>query len=212
MSAGKTLVLATANPGKLREIRAALGDLPVRVKCLADFGHVSEPLEDGETFADNARAKAVYYARTTGQWCLAEDSGLIVDALDGAPGVRSARWATDHCPAGADRATLDAANNAKLLDGLAGVPDDRRSARFFSAMVLVDASGRILIETDGTVEGRIACAPRGENGFGYDPLFFVPELGCTTAQLPPERKNAISHRGKAVRRFANKLRELLGSA
>jgi len=208
----RVIVLATKNPGKLREIRQVLRDEPVRVAGLSEFGPIIEPDEDKDTFAENARDKALYYARATGQWCLADDSGLEVDALGGEPGVRSARYAADACPPGAPRSQIDAANNARLLARLAGVGDAERTARFVCALALADPQGRVLIETRDTVEGQIGHGPAGENGFGYDPLFYVPKLGCTTAQLPPERKNAISHRGKAVRRFAALLTELLGNA
>ncbi len=174
---------------------------------MSEFGDIDEPPEIGATFAENARTKALAYARATGQWCLADDSGLVVDALGGAPGVHSARYAADDCPAAAN---LDAANNAKLLAALEGAEDEQRGARFVCHLVLADPD-RVLIETFDTIEGRIAHEPRGENGFGYDPLFFVPELGCTTAQLPLEEKNAISHRGKALRQFARLLDELLAA-
>ena len=202
------MVLASRNPGKLREIRLALGAMPVRLVGLAEFGQIPEAAETGRTFAENARGKALYYAKATGRWCLAEDSGLVVDALGGAPGVLSARFAAGRGRAGADRDAIDAANNERLLAELADVPDEKRTARFICHLALGD-SRRILIETAGEVEGRILRAPRGENGFGYDPLFFLPELGRTTAELSADQKNRISHRGKAVRRFAELLGEFL---
>ena len=202
----RSIVLATGNPGKLREIRQVLAEMPVRVADLNEFAEIDELPEDGATFAENARSKALHYARATGQWCLADDSGLVVDALDGAPGVRSARYAAEECPPGADHRQRDTANNAKLLRELEDTPDDARTARFVCHLAL-GSPQRVLIETFDTVEGVIARAPRGENGFGYDPVFFVPERDCTAAQLSAEEKNRISHRGKAVRHFA----ELLGS-
>ncbi len=205
----RTLVLATGNPGKLREIRAALGSLPVRVIGLAETKDIPPPEEHGATFAENARDKARYYARATGLWSLADDSGLVVDALNGAPGVRSARYAADRCPAGADRKTRDAANNAKLLAELDGVAAADRTARFICRLALADPQ-RVLLETAGSVDGLIARQPRGENGFGYDPIFFVPDLGCAAAELSARQKNRSSHRGKAVRRFTTLLRDLLG--
>jgi len=205
----RTIVLATGNPGKLREIRQTLGDLPVQVLGLADLPSIEEPPEDGETFAANARDKAAYYARATGHWCLADDSGLVVDALDGRPGVYSARYAAGDCPPGAGRDVIDPANNRKLLGELADVPDEKRTARFICALALADGDG-ILLEASGSVEGRIGHKPRGDNGFGYDPLFYLPDRDVTTAELPPEAKNAISHRGKATRQFAEMLKELLG--
>jgi len=206
MAQTRLIVLATRNKGKFEEIKALLVGLPVQVQSLADFPHLDEPAETGATFAANAAAKALYYARATGRWCLADDSGLEVDALGRAPGVRSARYAADRCPPGADRQTIDRANNARLLEELKDVPPQRRTARFVCHLALAD-SERILIETFDTVEGLIADSPRGENGFGYDPLFFIPSLGCTTAQLTGQRKNELSHRGKAVRHLVS----LLGS-
>ena len=208
MSSIRDIILATRNPGKAGEIRQVLRQFPVQLVGVDQIDGVDEPLETGETFAQNARDKALYYAVATGQWSLADDSGLEVDALDGAPGVRSARWAADECPPGADRGTIDAANNAKLLAKLSGVGAEGRTARFVCHLALADPQG-IVIETFGTIEGRIVETPRGRNGFGYDPLFWVDELGCTTAQLSTAEKNRISHRGKAVRRFAELLRDLV---
>lgn len=182
----------------------------IRAAGLEDVPPVPEPAEDGETFADNARHKALYYARACGQWCLADDSGLEVDALGGAPGVRSARYAADRCPPGAARDAIDAANNAKLLEALAAVGPERRTARFVCYLVLADPEG-VILEACDTIEGRIGYQPRGHNGFGYDPLFEVPQLGCTTAELPSEHKNRISHRGKALLRVADMLAQLLRS-
>jgi XTP/dITP diphosphohydrolase len=204
----RTIVLATGNPGKLREIRQTLGDLPVQVLGLADLPAIDEPAEDGDTFAANARDKAAYYARATGHWCLADDSGLVVDALDGRPGVYSARYAAEDCPPGAGRDVVDAANNRKLLGELADVPDQERTARFVCALALADGDS-ILLEASGAVEGRIGYEPHGANGFGYDPLFRLSDRDITTAELPPEQKNAISHRGQATRQFAELLKELL---
>ena len=208
MRQARPILLATRNPGKIREIRQVLADLPVEVLTPDNQGHIPEPVENGNTFADNAAAKAMYYARATGRWCLADDSGLEVDALGGRPGIYSARYADDQCPSNAHRNTIDLANNAKLLKELKGIADSGRTARFVCEMALADGQ-KVLIEARGVLEGRIARVPAGSNGFGYDPLFFVPELGCTTAQLSPEEKNRISHRGKAVRQFAELLREML---
>jgi XTP/dITP diphosphohydrolase len=204
--------LATANPGKVREIRRALaaGGAAIRAVALDALEPVAPPAEDGATFADNARHKALYYARATGQWALADDSGLAVDALDGAPGVRSARYAAASLPDDAGRARIDAANWAKLLKALAGVPDARRTARFICHLAMADAH-EVLLEAEGTVEGRIDRRPRGRGGFGYDPVFFVPQLGCTMAQLSCEQKNRISHRGRAVRLFVRRLATYLAT-
>ena len=207
----RSIVLATQNPGKLREIADVLAEVPVRIAALEEHANIDEPAEDGATFAENARSKALYYARATGQWCLADDSGLQVEALGGAPGVNSSRYAAGACPAGSGRATIDAANNARLLAELKDIPDEKRTGRFVCHLALAGPQG-ILIETFDTIEGRIAREPRGQNGFGYDPLFFVPELGCTTGELTREEKNRISHRGKAVRHFGSLLRSLLNSS
>ncbi len=206
----RPIVLATCNPGKLREIRQVLADLPVEVVALEAFGQIDPPQEHGATFAENARAKAIAYARATGHWCLADDSGLCVDALDGAPGVQSARYAADRCLAGASGAEIDAANNAKLLAELsvANVPDEKRTAHFVCHLALSDGQ-RILIETFDTVAGHIAHQPRGANGFGYDPLFIINQTGYTAAELTPEKKNELSHRGKALRHFASLLKHFL---
>jgi len=188
--AERVIVVATANAGKLREVRQVLRALPVRLLSLANFPAVDAPVEDGDTFEANAAIKALYYARHTGQVTLADDSGLEVDALGGAPGIHSARFAG---PRRDDRA-----NNALLIRRLAGVPPQQRTARFRCA-VAVATSDRVLGVVSGAVEGRIIDDPRGHNGFGYDPHFFVPEFGLTTAEMPPDQKNAISHRGRALR-------------
>ena len=206
--AQRIMVLASGNSGKLREIRETLGELPIRVVGLGELAPIAEPVENGRTFAQNARDKALYYARATGHWCLADDSGLVVDALGGAPGVRSARYAQDDCPPGATRRTLTAANNARLLHKLGDTPAAERTARFVCHLALADADG-VLIETSGTVEGIIADSPRGTGGFGYDPLFLIPAAGMTAAEMTGDQKNAVSHRGKAVRRFAELLGDLL---
>ena len=178
---------------------------------VAAWEPIDEPDEPAETFAGNARAKARHYARATGRWCLADDSGLEVDALNGAPGVRSARYGADRWPAGADRPARDRANTAKLLDALAGVPTEERTGRFVCHLALAAPDGRVLLEARGTLEGRIA-APAGENGFGYDPVFLLPDRGCTAAELSAEQKNAISHRGAALRELARTLPALLDDA
>ena len=199
------LLFASSNPHKVKEVCQILQGEDLEVIGLGVLeAPPAEPVEDGETFAANARIKAVCYARATGRWCLADDSGLAVDALGGAPGVHSARYAgTD-----GDRPHCDDANNAKLLRELEGVAPERRTARFVCAMCLADPRGNVVAETAGTVEGVIGHAPRGDNGFGYDPLFELPELGCTSAQLPPEKKNALSHRGDAARKMAALIRNM----
>jgi non-canonical purine NTP pyrophosphatase (RdgB/HAM1 family) len=204
MTAPKTMTFATSNPHKLVEARAILAPLGIELRSLADLGYeLPEPEEDGATFEDNARLKARYYARELGAPCLAEDSGLEVDELGGAPGVYSARFAASS----GSRAERDQANNAKLLELLRGVPAERRQARFVCTLALADPDGRILAEARGTYEGVIAEQPRGQSGFGYDPLLYLPDRGCTSAELTSSEKHARSHRGMALRRLA----ALLGS-
>jgi XTP/dITP diphosphohydrolase len=196
------LLVATSNPHKIDEIRAVLVPLGIDVIGLNDLaGSFPEPVEDGSTFAQNARIKALAYARATDRRCLADDSGLQVDALDGAPGIYSARYAG----IGDTRAQRDAANNEKLLRQLEGIPAERKTARFVCAMCVADPDGTIIAETEATFEGLITDAPRGDNGFGYDPLLWLPEDGCTSAELPPPEKNARSHRGGATRLIARHL-------
>jgi XTP/dITP diphosphohydrolase len=193
------LIVATTNLNKVREIEQVLAPLGYDVVGLGELAlSIPEPVEDADTFEGNARIKALAYARALGASCLAEDSGLEVDALGGAPGVHSARYAGE----GSTREQKDRANNDKLLSALAGVPVERRGARFVCALCLVDASGEVLFETRGTYDGVIAEVPRGEGGFGYDPLLWLPDLGQTSAELAPSEKNARSHRGKATRALA----------
>jgi XTP/dITP diphosphohydrolase len=193
------LIIATTNPNKVREIGQVLVPLGIQVVGLGELAaSIPEPVEDADTFEGNARIKAIAYARALGESCLAEDSGLEVDALAGAPGVHSARYAG----VGSTREEKDRANNDKLLGALAGVAVERRAARFVCAMCLVDAAGEVLFETRGTYDGVIAEGPRGKGGFGYDPLLWLPDVGKTSAELGAEEKNARSHRGKATRALA----------
>ena len=185
----KRLVVATGNTGKLKEIRAILADLPVDVVSLADYPEIEPVEEDGATFEANAIKKAIHVARETGCVTLADDSGLEVDALGGAPGVESARFA------GPD--ATDASNNAKLLSLMADVPDEERTARFRCAMAVATAEGRVEV-AEGVCEGFVTREERGDKGFGYDPLFFVPASVLTFGELPEDIKNAISHRGRAL--------------
>lgn len=197
------VLFATSNPHKVAEVRAVLASLEIEVLDLASLGQVpAEPEEDQSTFEGNARLKARYYAEQTGQVCLAEDSGIEVDALGGAPGVHSARYAG----ATGTREERDRANNKKLLLDLRGTPECERQARFVCAMCLCRPSGEVLAESRGVFEGAIGLQPGGSNGFGYDPLLYLAELRCTSAQLSPEEKNARSHRGAAARALALQLK------
>jgi XTP/dITP diphosphohydrolase len=205
MSRPNQILLATSNSHKLSEVREVLEPLGFEVVGLDSLpGTYPEPAEDEDTFEGNARLKAVGYAQSTGIRCLADDSGLVVDALGGQPGVHSARWA------GVDgtRAERDAANNAKLLQAMTGIPEPQRGARFVCMMCLADPDGTILAETGGSFEGVITDDPAGENGFGYDPLLYLPGEGCTSAELASEDKNARSHRGSAARAMARELNQL----
>ena len=205
----KKILVATTNPGKIAEIRAMLGG-QMRWLGLADVGTIDEIAEDGATFAENACKKALGYAKASGLWAIADDSGLVVDALGGAPGVKSARFSGEK-PPGADRTLIDHRNMAKVLDLLKSVPTERRTARFVCCLCLAGPQ-KVLIETEGTVEGLITDKEIGKNGFGYDPIFFVPQLKKTVAQLSREEKNAISHRGGAIRKLKLLLDELLGKS
>lgn len=196
----RSILIATHNPGKFKEIRALLHNVPAAWVSLEDYSEISQPVEDGETFADNAGLKATYYSRCTGLWALADDSGLEVDALDGAPGVLSARYA--------GLPSDDAANNAKLMKALHGIEPQRRTARFRCAIAVADGN-TILTTAQGVIEGLLIDEPRGNNGFGYDPHFWVPSYGMTTAQMPPARKNKVSHRGRALAALHPRLLALL---
>jgi non-canonical purine NTP pyrophosphatase (RdgB/HAM1 family) len=201
------IVFATSNTHKVGEVKAILEPLGVIVRSLGEMAEVPvEPEEDGATFEDNARLKARYYARALGVTVVAEDSGIEVDALGGAPGVYSARYSGTSGP----REERDRANNEKLLRELLAVPDAERQARFVCALSMAEPSGEIVLEARGTYEGVIAREPRGTGGFGYDPLLYLPDRGCTSAELPAEEKHARSHRGQAFRELARKLGPRLG--
>ncbi len=192
MTLEHTVVLASRNQGKIRELAALLGQFGLTLKGLDDFPLIGPIEETGKTFEENAYCKAATVSDLTGLISLADDSGLEVDALDGAPGVYSARYSAEP-----GREATDERNNAKLLAALETVPEARRGARFRSVMAAVAPNGR-RIHASGVWEGRIAPACRGANGFGYDPLFFDPELGKTAGEMGAEEKNARSHRAKAV--------------
>ena len=194
-------MIATNNQGKLREFRDLLDGCGFELVTPGDLGVPFDPEETGSTFEENATIKAVAAMRATGLPALADDSGLEVDALDGRPGVFSARYAgrdrTDPALSDEDRVRI-------VLDEMRGVADERRAARFRCVIAIATPDGAVRT-VDGVFEGRLGYAPRGKNGFGYDPIFVVPELGVTSAELPPEEKNAMSHRGQA----ALKAREIL---
>ncbi|MCY4115087.1 MAG: RdgB/HAM1 family non-canonical purine NTP pyrophosphatase [Chloroflexi bacterium] len=185
------MVLASGSPHKLAEFRRLFLGSPVRILLAAEVASPPQVEETGATFLQNARLKANAYAQACRAWCLADDSGLAVDALGGAPGLRSARYAG---PAASDHA-----RNAKLLAAMADVPDARRTARFRCAVALAAPDGSIAYTAVRSCEGRIAHAPRGDQGFGYDPLFIVGMGDRTMAEMTPDEKNRISHRGQAAR-------------
>ncbi len=226
------IVIATGNPHKVAELRAILAALGLHAVGLDDPslpGPFPEPAETGATFEENAALKALGYARRTGRVCIADDSGLEVDALGGLPGVISAHYATDGRddgtppPGGAGRAGRDARNNERLLRELARFPFERRGARFVCVMAAAapgppsggEVGPRVLASARGTVEGRIGvppAVPRGAHGFGYDPLFLLaPDFARTSAELTPDEKNALSHRARAARALAPRLRYALES-
>jgi len=184
----RTVVIASGNQGKVVEIREIFRDLPIEFRSLSDFSDAPEVVEDGTTFAENSRKKAIEISRFTGCWALADDSGLEVDALEGRPGIHSARWAGGG----------DEDNNDRLLRELKDLPMEKRGARYRAHISIADPEGTIISESEGTCEGQIGFERKGSGGFGYDPLFFVPEFNCMMAEVSPERKNQISHRGRAL--------------
>ena len=191
----KRIVVATKNPGKIREMTMAFRELPVELVALASFGRLPDAVEDGETFAANAEIKARFYMQATGVACLADDSGLEVEALGGAPGVYSARFAGYHAD--------DAANNAKLLSELTRVGRAQSAAAYRCALAFVDTNGRLLLAS-GSCQGTVKKEPRGVGGFGYDPYFYIEE-NKTMAELTLQEKDKISHRGNALREMAKLL-------
>ena len=229
MATTRKILVATTNPGKITELSAML-EADVKWVNLADFSDIAEVPEDGLTFTENACKKAIGYAKATGLWTIADDSGLVIDALQGGPGIESARFCGEESE---DRKLIDHKNITKVLKLLEGVPSEKRTARFVCSLCLarpvrsrrltpletsssltgLTSNGaspeEILIETQGTLEGLIISRPVGENGFGYDPIFFVPRLNKTVAQLTAEQKNAISHRGNAIRKLKPLLNQLL---
>ena len=204
----RILVIATRNRKKFEEMLALMRGLPADLKSLADFGDLPPVDEPHDTFEENAAAKAVGYAVLTGQWTLADDSGLEVDALGGKPGVQSSRWG--------GREGDDDLNNRTLLAALAAHPKEAWTARYRCVAALAapepaaqGVGARVLAMTVGACEGRITDRPAGANGFGYDPYFCLPQYRCTMAQLPPDEKNRISHRGHALEAMRKRLEKLL---
>lgn len=200
----RRVVVASHNRSKSREIcqllEQGLADLEMEIRILADYPNAPMPDETADTYEGNARIKAIACAQFTGEISLADDAGLEIDALGGQPGLFSRRFAGESTPFPVKMAIL--------LEKLKAVPDERRSARFRCAVAIAVPNGEVYTFED-TLEGRIAQAPRGQAGFGYDPIFYLPQLGCTVAELPSEFKNRISHRAKVMRRAIPKLREIL---
>ncbi len=201
MSEKLKILVATTNPGKMAELSALLGDLAERIswKTLADFADLPAIVEDSSTFARNAQKKALGYARATGLLTISDDSGLVIDALGGQPGVRSARFA-DETGKNTNRRQIDRQNYQKVLALMKDIPEGKRTARFICHLCLADEK-QVLLQAEGTLEGFIAEHPMGDNGFGYDPIFRVPSLNKTVAQLDSEQKNRISHRADAAGKF-----------
>mgnify|MGYP000909583002 CR=1 FL=1 len=203
------ILVATTNPGKMSELAALLGELAdcVNWKTLADFSDLPAVVEDGSTFACNARKKALGYAAAAGLLTIADDSGLVIDALNGLPGVHSARFA-DPTGRNTDRSQIDRQNNQKVLNLMTDVSDSSRTARFVCYLCLADEK-EILVQAEGTLEGVITRRPIGDNGFGYDPIFEIPSLKKTVAQLDADQKNRISHRANAAEKFKILFHEFL---
>ena len=196
----KKIVFATGNQGKLREVKKILADLNVDIVSMKEEGIQIDVDENGTTFAENAQIKATAIGAHTDAIVLADDSGLVIDALNGEPGIYSARYLGED--------TSYRIKNQNLIDRLEGVPDEKRTARFVCAIAAALPDGTVL-HTEGTIEGIIGYEERGENGFGYDPIFCVPKLGKTTAELTDDEKNAISHRGSALEKMKVLLQEYI---
>ena len=197
------IVFATGNKGKLREARMILADLGMEILSMKEAGADPEIVEDGRTFAENAEIKARAVWAVTGGIVLADDSGLVVDYLNGEPGIYSARYMGED--------TSYRIKNQNIMDRVADAREEERTARFVAAIACVMPDGKVL-HTEAAVEGLIAHEEAGENGFGYDPIFYLPEYGMTSAQIPPEKKNEISHRGKALRAMRDKMIDYLKEA
>ena len=195
------VIFATGIADKMREIREILSDLPVEVVSMKEAGIVADVVEDGSTFEENAIIKAKAIMEIAHEVVLADDSGLEIDYLNKEPGIYSARYMGEH--------TSYRIKNANLIERLNGVPDEKRTARFVCAIAAAFPDGSVET-TYGTIEGRIGYEEKGENGFGYDPIFYVPEFGCTTSELTEEQKNAVSHRGNALQLMKPILKEKMG--
>lgn len=196
----KKIIFATGNEDKLKEIRMILKPLPVEIISMKEAGITADIIEDGRTFEENAVIKAKAIMELSNSIVLADDSGLEIDFLDKAPGIYSARFLGEH--------TDYTVKNNYILDKLNGVPDEMRTARFVCAVAAAFPDGSVLT-CRGTIEGMIGRQIEGGNGFGYDPIFYVPEYGCTTASLDPEKKNEVSHRGKALRLMCQAMKDKL---
>ena len=194
---GRKIIFATSNEGKMKEVRAILEDIGMEVLSMKEAGIHVDVVEDGTTFEENAVIKATEIQKVCGEIVLADDSGLEIDYLNKEPGIYSARYMGED--------TSYRIKNQNLIDRLEGVEDEKRTARFVCAIAAAFPDGTVEV-TRGTIEGRIGYEESGENGFGYDPIFYVPEYGCTTAQLSPEQKNEVSHRGKALREMKEVIR------
>ncbi len=196
----RTIIFATSNQNKMREIREILAGLHLNILSMKEAGIEADIVEDGKSFEENAQIKAETIRNISGEIVLADDSGLEIDYLGGEPGIYSARYMGED--------TSYHVKNGSLIERLNGVPDEERTARFVCAVAAAFPDRETQV-VRGTIEGRIGYEEAGENGFGYDPIFYVPEYGCTTAELDPEKKNEISHRGKALRMILPILRDYL---
>lgn len=196
----KRIIFATGNAGKMKEIRMILADLGIPVVSMKEAGITADIEENGTSFEENAIIKAKTIMEMTGEIVMADDSGLEIDYLDGAPGIYSARFMGEDT-------SYDIKNRA-LIAKLDGVPEEKRTARFACSIACALPDGRILTSY-GAMEGQIGYEIKGENGFGYDPIFYLPEYGCSSAEISPEQKNELSHRGKALRSMKEKLQEIL---
>ena len=198
----KRIVFATGNAGKMKEIKMILGDLGMPVVSMKDAGIEADIVEDGTSFAENAQIKASAVFEKCHDIVLADDSGLEIDYLNKEPGIYSARYMGED--------TSYHIKNANLIGRLEGVPDEKRTARFVCAIAAILPNGEVL-HSEGTIEGIIGYEEQGENGFGYDPIFYLPQFGCSSAELEPEKKNELSHRGEGLRKMRKVLEEKLES-